>query len=34
MATAERVQLNHIARESSDVKRLASFYQEVPHFIF
>ncbi|KAJ3697055.1 hypothetical protein LUZ61_000760 [Rhynchospora tenuis] len=26
------VQLNHIARESSDVKRLASFYQEILGF--
>ncbi|KAF3325166.1 lactoylglutathione lyase [Carex littledalei] len=32
MATAEGVQLNHLARESSDVKRLASFYQQVLGF--
>ncbi|PIA34120.1 hypothetical protein AQUCO_03900201v1 [Aquilegia coerulea] len=29
MAAAEGVCLNHIARESSDVNRLAKFYQEV-----
>ncbi|KAJ3674759.1 hypothetical protein LUZ60_005375 [Juncus effusus] len=31
-AAAGGVQLNHIARESSDVNRLASFYQEILGF--
>ncbi|GMH29253.1 hypothetical protein Nepgr_031096 [Nepenthes gracilis] len=32
MAVARGVYLNHIARESADIKRLAKFYQEVLGF--
>lgn len=32
MAAAKGVCLNHIARESADIKRLANFYQEVLGF--
>ncbi|PKA65800.1 hypothetical protein AXF42_Ash017325 [Apostasia shenzhenica] len=32
MSAAAGIRLNHIARESPDVKRLASFYQEVLGF--
>eukprot|EP00262_Sarcandra_glabra_P006686 TRINITY_DN19123_c0_g1_i1.p1 TRINITY_DN19123_c0_g1~~TRINITY_DN19123_c0_g1_i1.p1 ORF type:complete len:192 (+),score=17.74 TRINITY_DN19123_c0_g1_i1:196-771(+) len=32
MAAAEGVRLHHIARETSDVKRLAKFYQEILGF--
>ncbi|KAJ4814526.1 Lactoylglutathione lyase / glyoxalase I family protein [Rhynchospora pubera] len=32
MAAADLVELNHIARESSDVKRLAAFYQQILGF--
>ncbi|KAG9451998.1 hypothetical protein H6P81_004902 [Aristolochia fimbriata] len=32
MAAAEGVRLHHIARESTDVKRLAKFYQEILGF--
>ncbi|XP_008796770.1 uncharacterized protein YwkD [Phoenix dactylifera] len=32
MGAAEGVQLSHIARETSDLKRLADFYQEVLGF--
>ncbi|XP_057546930.1 uncharacterized protein LOC130825627 [Amaranthus tricolor] len=32
MAAAKGVCLNHIARESADIKRLASFYQEILGF--
>lgn len=30
MAAAKGVRLHHIARETTDVKRLATFYQQVP----
>ncbi|KAF9622625.1 hypothetical protein IFM89_032524 [Coptis chinensis] len=32
MAAAEGVSLNHISRESSDINRLANFYQEILGF--
>ncbi|XP_019108068.1 glyoxylase I 4 isoform X3 [Beta vulgaris subsp. vulgaris] len=32
MAAAQGVCLNHIARESADVKRLATFYQQILGF--
>ncbi|KAL1316994.1 hypothetical protein HN51_069104 [Arachis hypogaea] len=32
MAAAEGVSLNHISRESSDIRRLANFYQQILGF--